>query len=1711
MLVRYTCVLHQCTIKCILTTLKFCSTRPTSLIKMPTQQRTEAPGAAEHHSSHANAHSNEAIGNTAPQQAAAGANTGGAGDNHQWRSPSRDDMGSQTTQEGGASPLSLGSAHVVDDQVLLASSQQVLDELEVLKLYLSPQQYEELLSRARQSLDTDASAGAGVQEHPRQSWSDRRQDHSQFPSRMLGKESISLIDSPAAARMASSFPTVERAEGNRLPEPHSTKALKWKGDGTTLADHLSWFKDCVSPKIQGMDKIHLYLRYVEPSVRFVLEDALWSDGIKTWEKFVAYLEDNFLDRSRLATLSYQELEEEVKLMSQSGIESYEDIVKFSHLFGSRARQFQRGQGEVAFVNELYLRYIPKEFFQLAKQQFAADWVTLHKWNPRTIPHWTWVRDGVKEVLHPENQLGSMELRQARPDLPTQGELNRKAQSIKMKDETYTKGKDSEKVLARLLGISSAGVTSLDKLPAASVTAELAKMDIDDLTKRMRELEISSKSGNAKARRQAAQEYAVVHAHMVQAYPKVAELWPPTVVDMYAEGEYTSTEAAKAWQVAGQKGIDSVEYRMALSKVTANAPPGLVVNLPKPKYHEQGPAQDTKAYVPRRDVVPNRQRQVQNLAVTTYPSQGARQGSQPFRSYSRPKTPEGGWQGMVCFFCKQPGHPQRLCQARNLAESNGWIYKGILKDENGGHRVELRWRINDPKYKDKPVVIDPECSSLLETVLKVAREAKLIADGQTGGLTEVQYVGDQSEDVGPYDYTPSDAFQEDTAGYLTTYSAVLGGGEEIYSGELISGSVQPASPMVPHSESINLIDSRCATVYAILEDEEELDYVPDMTEEEYEVCLDASRAMAYHIAANWDEDAFQQLEAFAVTRSAGADVRQHPYNQPRLAEGPLARSAFRTAPAVKQRTVQFAQPAAGFGKPEVFPKQPWPKPKVESKPAAAPKPSSPAVKPSGPGGLTKMSVVPSAAKAKPAQAVQSSKKEKEKASSAASTLKKESKPPTPADAGSLEKLATQPYSRYRLRECNLTKGVNWLSVCEKLVYTHALRDGLMTPIEILCISPILGKFIELGLRPLNSGKEPDGYQAAQAYLTEISASDDLPTDEEDDFYQNDRTSPGVADEFIVSEARVNVLDREFLQVNEVAFNQKLPQPEPSLQPGELWNEFWEGPLPLTVRTVLLDAKVCGLSCRVIVDDGSQINMVSKSFYERIIQTRNVAIRTDVPYHVSGVHGGPQRLSGYFEGELLFGGLTTNHIFWVNPRAPEDKVFLGMPFITRNQVNFYWSGNRRILQQNTEVGLTELATHPDEGPLITVMSFTEPKRPLSLRLQNLRKVSRDNTADVNQMVLTSHAIAVDNIVEVNSVVVTEPESELRWDCNHDPKRLDKRFHCDHTVFTWLCNPCLALRFYDGEGCPHTYITLQPCGHFAMKFACAECWLAEHGLSTPPAVTHETESQQSSRAPQDFNGEAESFTIDIEEPEVVTAVQYQLDPSERWRPNSATPSRQTAEPGTSSENQDGYSASEEDSESDGVFYQVDRKSGNESCRHEKFRFNCHSCKDKNHNRLGGRYEGLRGSCGHVRIAQTCPSCWAVIAKREKDKALSQIAERVCDQLFVFSEETDGLDEGINELVAYDQSTHTEKSLWERPYPETVDSVTAYGIYKPVHKKKRPVDTAMPEEAKPVMSLPDEILADLPRVESSAASWRDLPAGTRLSQERLAAIMDDVAEQGF
>lgn len=89
--------------------------------------------------------------------------------------------------------------------------------------------------------------------------------------------------------------------------------------------------------------------------------------------------------------------------------------------------------------------------------------------------------------------------------------------------------------------------------------------------------------------------------------------------------------------------------------------------------------------------------------------------------------------------------------------------------------------------------------------------------------------------------------------------------------------------------------------------------------------------------------------------------------------------------------------------------------------------------------------------------------------------------------------------------------------------------------------------------------------------------------------------------------------------------------------------------------------------------------------------------------------------------------------------------------------------------------------------------------------------------------------------------------------------------------------------------------------------------------------------------------------------------------------------------------------------------------------------------------------------------------------------------------------------------------EEVWEVTFSDvrSFEAMT-HTMYKPAHKKKRPVEAVYPESMKTLMKEPENILGDLPSVNASdVPKWTDMAWGEKLTSERAAAALE--GSKGF
>lgn len=122
--------------------------------------------------------------------------------------------------------------------------------------------------------------------------------------------------------------------------------------------------------------------------------------------------------------------------------------------------------------------------------------------------------------------------------------------------------------------------------------------------------------------------------------------------------------------------------------------------------------------------------------------------------------------------------------------------------------------------------------------------------------------------------------------------------------------------------------------------------------------------------------------------------------------------------------------------------------------------------------------------------------------------------------------------------------------------------------------------------------------------------------------------------------------------------------------------------LMVDTCRIIAEFNGMPVEVMIDDGSQINVMPEELYDeltRLPDSHNLGLRTETRFRVSGIHGKAEPLLGHVDIEIKIGGIKSRHVVWVGRNV--NKVILGMPFIWLNRVDLFWSGERRVFRQHT----------------------------------------------------------------------------------------------------------------------------------------------------------------------------------------------------------------------------------------------------------------------------------------------------------------------------------------------------------------------------------------------------------------------------------------------
>lgn len=632
------------------------------------------------------------------------------------------------------------------------------------------------------------------------------------------------------------------------------------------------------------------------------------------------------------------------------------------------------------------------------------------------------------------------------------------------------------------------------------------------------------------------------------------------------------------------------------------------------------------------------------------------------------------------------------------------------------------------------------------------------------------------------------------------------------------------------------------------------------------------------------------------------------------------------------------------------------------------------------------------------------------------------------------------TQLRPKPSKLTQRVDWESVCEKVLGTKGLDLGSFSLQELLVVSPLLSRYLysvtktrkDLGMEPEvlermatvaeaalteSPEREHPAKEAPGAPVPELSMVQTSVVAVEPSLGGGARLAPPTI--VSVPEARGWIEDREVCPVNQWDVGVHYSSgPEPSKGEVAGWDDRerkWSTS-PLSVKTVLVPVALNGVKCLAIVDDASQINLVSDSFYDRMTQQVPSPIRTDLQYWVTGVHGEAVPLAGYFEAEVKIGALVTHHLFWVNRHAPKDKIFLGMPYIAQNLVDFCWSGYRRIMRVNAPMGVLEVPLHPDSGPVVTVAEerpWKDQRKPIGTRLRSLR--------------LMKEPPAPGQLVDTQFTYMSTGEELSRTGCV-------------------------------------TGVEPSVQGVAAGDVDCSE--------DVGPVLAHSV------------------FGAQVESPESIQ-LEYTWTPRARERTPPSRSSRE-ATPTPKRVRFTAPSGMEEDS----AFLTPEEATGGD-CVEDREEEMSERGSESSEEEL---WEKSQAAGERVEASDLLPEAISRVLdfvenEEEAEDCLELVVEDRASQTVLLLGPTGRYYHSREPKVA--QEVRTTPRQMERRY------VTAYGAYKPVAKKKRPVETTMKEEDKPLMRVPPGLMDDLPPVQLEGPDLSDLPEGKRLTPERMEKVV--------
>lgn len=1109
-----------------------------------------------------------------------------------------------------------------------------------------------------------------------------------------------------------------RKSGPYLPDPSEKTARLWNGEGTTLEDVIEWFETRAPANVEGLERMKLFAKYATPKARRVLETLpeVFETGGK-WSEFLRHLRASFPDRTKLRSLSAQEFEERSKKLLSNCWMRKEDVVTAGIEFGSLVKQYTQESTDSMRANETYFKWCHQGVVAAIVQWYGDRWEK-KGWDGESYPPWKWLLAAHVSWYDPKNQTANARLRSLRPEIPSSSELAQRAADGK---------DDARQVYGRAESRERRDVLKSEKKDQGE--------EVSKLIARMRDLSLQHKHGDLQKRRETAERYKATVQEM-NAIPRGREAiayWRPTLEDPVGDAKAFAEACATALELAETYGVSSAEYASDYAKVAFNAPAGKNVrdHLPRPTY--------MAANVGPSSVYPQKG-----------PSASSYGADSTIGRLPAPHLARMGAGGLPangnCFFCGGP-HKRVVCPERQEFINKGWIYlhryNWVDRDGRSSERLGDRWKLPGHPLDGQRVRMEggKHPTQILEEVKAEVAQRQGKAEPSTAHHARVM----SSEELQEEMETRWEEEDEELAWQgVSAYAAGVPGRVRAWEScdlEDLEGLMQLQwaeedgffSSELSRAVRSPLRESEARTecqVYSLWD-------TPGIEElgEGYQASQDDEEALYRHLfgadASPYESpsrvsvnqalvEQWELAEAYAAERGGESVPRPRPYPSrggesmgkdyhPRTGGKPTMTGLRPTT-----RSVARATGAKAPGAPA-------------STPAAARLRGGPANQASASGGGVQVKREPVEPAARAQGASQSRRMAGER----------------PLVPGSLLPKRTL-----------VSEETDWKEVCRKVVTGRGLGELSMQ--DLLVISPLLVSYLNGITRRLREGEGKGLAAAHQATVRALEVTECEEAPEES--VQVDTHEAAVT----IYETQGHALDREVIPSMEEGLGVYYSSEDvPPLEEVGGWEDPQQGwcTSPLSVKMVLVPVTLSGVRCQAIVDDGSQINMVSKEFYDRLTQVAQVGIHTDLQYSVSGVHGEPVPLLGYFEADLKIGALITHHVFWVNRQAPRDKIFLGMPFIAKNLVDFFWSGYRRIMRVHAPEGVLEVPLHPDAGPVITVAE-ERPKlgnrKPIGTRLRSLRRLRGPPAALEFPQLEETYVCEGTQVVEGGTVFVAEVES-------------------------------------------------------------------------------------------------------------------------------------------------------------------------------------------------------------------------------------------------------------------------------------------------------------------------------------------------------------------